>query len=38
MSQASGGHGEPSLETKMMIRQTAEWFNANPDKSKVRSQ
>lgn len=35
LSQAAGS-GEVDDATKLMIRQTAEWFNANPDKSKVR--
>ena len=36
LSQASGAGSEVDEETKVMIRQTAEWFHANPEKSKVR--
>lgn len=35
LSQAASGGMEVDEETKIMIRQTAEWFHANPDKSKV---
>lgn len=33
---AAAATGEVDDATKLMIRQTAEWFHANPDKSKVR--
>lgn len=36
LSQAAGAGSEVDEETKVMIRQTAEWFHANPEKSKVR--
>lgn len=35
LSQAASGAMEIDEETKIMIRQTAQWFHANPIKSKV---
>lgn len=35
LSQAASGAAEVDEETKIMIRQTAQWFHANPVKSKV---
>ncbi|CAM9483421.1 unnamed protein product, partial [Laminaria digitata] len=35
LSQAASGAVEIDEETKIMIRQTAQWFHANPVKSKV---
>lgn len=35
LSQAASGAVEVDEETKIMIRQTAQWFHANPIKSKV---
>lgn len=35
LSEAASLGTELTVETKDMIRQTAQWFHANPDKSKV---